>query len=129
MTGDWSASEEYFEISDEDLRKYFTHSEKYSDNSDHVWPNKLSLGLQKYLGRTMILKNAFYSAAKNLGLNADHVNGWNYKITSNGSTVLVDLQQSGNDSCLRFPLNSDVKDKQKEFLLDFVKNLEEILKK
>ena len=123
MTGSLSASENYFGVPDRDLI-YFVESGKWTEKSEEA----LCLKLRNSFVRTMILKNAFYSTAQNLGMKADHVDGWNYKVTSDGRKVLVGLQQSGNSSYLRFPLNSD-KDKQKEFLLDFVKNLEEILKK
>jgi len=124
MTGRWSASENYFGIPDRDLI-YFVDSGKWAEKSEE----SLFLKLRNSFARTMILKNAFYSTAKNLKMNADHVEGWNYKVTSDGSNVLVGLQQSENGSYLRFPLDQKIREKQKEFLLDFVKNLEEILKK
>ena len=123
-------TQEYFDIVETDL-KYITSSEKCSDKARIMEPNVVALRLLRDLARTTILKSAFYSAAQNIGIKADHIEGWCYRATDNGN-VLVDLWQHNTrraNSYLCFPMNSEIKDKQKAFLLCFVKTLEEILKK
>jgi hypothetical protein len=123
-------TQEYFDIVEKDLI-YITSSEKCSDKARIMESNIVALRLLRDLARTAILKNAFYSAAQNVGIKADHIEGWCYRASDN-SNILVDLWQHnerGTNSYLCFPMNPEIKDKQKAFLLCFVKTLEEILKK
>jgi hypothetical protein len=123
-------TQEYFGIVEKDL-KYVESSGKCSDKARIMEPNVIALRLLGDLARTAILKSAFYSAAQNVGIKADHIEGWCYRASDNGD-ILVDLWQHnarGADSYLCFPMNQKINQKQKAFLLCFVKTLEEILKK
>jgi len=121
--------EEYFGIYNDAL-KGISGIEKCREHETQqdIW----ALRLLDSLVRTTILKNAFYSTAQNLGLEAKHVEGWKYRIISNDA-VLVDLWQEigipRDRAYLCFPQNPEIKAKQKAFLLCFVKTLEDILKK